>query len=44
MKIGNFEPKELIKIVNELDIKASSLKKKVPLLKRIKQWILYFKR
>ncbi len=43
MKINSFKPNELKRVVKNLEYKASILNKKEPLLKRIKQWILYFK-
>ena len=39
MKISNFEPKELKKVVNKLESRVLKLKKKEPLFSKIKQWL-----
>jgi len=39
MKIDNFEPKELASVVRRLESKVFGLKRRIPLLSRIKEWL-----
>ena len=40
MKIDKFEPKDLKRIVKKIEIDLVALKKKEPLLHKLKRWLL----